>query len=359
MNDPAKVLIVDDFETNIIIMESFLLPEGYQILKASNGIEALKLVKDENPDLILLDVMMPGISGFEVSERIKSNEKTKMIPIVIVTAMSDKEARVQALEAGADDFIMKPINRIELKTRVHSMMRIKKQYELLQQKSKNIEDMVHMVVHDMRTPLQSMLINIALIEMDGAEKCLLESLKKDTNRLKTFTNDILKSAKMEHGKLVLNLKKVNVTELLKSFKNEYVQLAKSRNINFSINYPEQSNLEFDLDKSLFHRLIDNLLSNAFKYSPEESSVVLNVSLNQSSDSKEENKMIIKVIDQGEGVPDKYKDKIFDRYEIGQLKKDNVQIGIGLSFCKLIAETHGGNISVSDNTPKGSIFTISL
>ena len=114
-----------------------------------------------------------------------------------------------------------------------------------------------------------------------------------------------------------------------------------------------------MDKSLFHRLIDNLLSNAFKYSPEESSVVLNVSLNQSSDSKEENKMIIKVIDQGEGVPDKYKDKIFDRYEIGQLKKDNVQIGIGLSFCKLIAETHGGNISVSDNTPKGSIFTISL
>ncbi|MEE8263024.1 MAG: response regulator, partial [Gammaproteobacteria bacterium] len=126
MTDPiAKILVVDDEETNVKLMEAILLPRGYEIVKAYNGQEALEKVNSESPDLILLDVMMPIMNGFDVCKKLKDDAETRLIPIVIMTALGEVDDRVKGIEAGADDFLTKPVNRDELLARIRTSLRLK------------------------------------------------------------------------------------------------------------------------------------------------------------------------------------------------------------------------------------------
>ena len=125
MNTKAKILVVDDEDRNLRLMELLLTSFGYDVLTASNGEEALKKVYDIPPNVILLDVMMPKMDGFEVAKRLKEKEETSIIPIVMVTALNEVEDRVKALKAGADDFLNKPVDKTELKARVQSLVRVK------------------------------------------------------------------------------------------------------------------------------------------------------------------------------------------------------------------------------------------
>ena len=126
MDEPqAKILVVDDEIKNVKLLEALLLPRGYTVVKAYNGEEALQQVQQERPDLILLDVMMPLLDGFEVCKRLKGNDETRLIPVVIMTALSQVEDRVKGIEAGADDFLTKPVNRDELMARIRTSVRLK------------------------------------------------------------------------------------------------------------------------------------------------------------------------------------------------------------------------------------------
>ena len=162
-----KILIVDDEERNIRLLKAMLLSEEYQLTGVLSGKEALKSLDEINPDLILLDVMMPEIDGFEVCSLIKQDEKTRAIPVIIVTALDEKEHRIKAMEAGADDFISKPVDRTELRIRVKSLLRIKsyhnelldsfreiaKKNSILQELEKSKEGLTHVITHDLRDPL--------------------------------------------------------------------------------------------------------------------------------------------------------------------------------------------------------------
>jgi putative two-component system response regulator len=125
MGKKSKILIVDDDERNLRLMEALLVPEGYEVIKASDGIEALDKVKEDPPDLVLLDIMMPNMDGYEVAAHLKRDEDTSRIPIVMVTALEDADDRVRALEAGADDFLSKPVDKTELRTRVRTLLKAK------------------------------------------------------------------------------------------------------------------------------------------------------------------------------------------------------------------------------------------
>lgn len=127
-----KILAVDDNPANIEILEAYLLKDGYEIIKASNGIEALEKVNEHSPDIILLDIMMPEMNGYEVCEKLKNDPKYRFIPIIMLTAMQDIKDKIKSIEAGADDFITKPFNHLELRTRIKSLLRIKSLYDDLE-----------------------------------------------------------------------------------------------------------------------------------------------------------------------------------------------------------------------------------
>ena len=138
-NPKAKILVVDDIPVNIQLMQKYLSPAGYEILFARNGEEALVQVKNGKPDLVLLYVMMPKMDGFETCRILKSNDKTKYIPIIMVTALNEIEDKVKGIEAGADDFITKPFNKLELLARTQSLLRIKRLHDQLQEKVFQLE----------------------------------------------------------------------------------------------------------------------------------------------------------------------------------------------------------------------------
>ena len=124
--EKARVLVVDDEPRNVKLIEAFLLPMKHEVIKAFNGPEALSLINKVETDLVLLDIMMPGMSGYEVCRRLKGSEETRLIPVVMITALDDMDSKVKAIEAGADDFLTKPVNKIELLARTKSLIRLKK-----------------------------------------------------------------------------------------------------------------------------------------------------------------------------------------------------------------------------------------
>lgn len=360
MADKPKILIVDDEPITLEILEGHLIRDGYDIIFASGGVEAIEKLEQTEPDVILLDIMMPDMDGYAVCQRLKSDKRWQNIPIILVTALSDKRDLARGLEAGADDFINKPVHNIELRARVKSMLRIKKQYDSLQSTLQLREDMAHMIVHDMRTPLNvvSGLCEWMLTRASTSPENLndIKKIQSQTQYMNEFLNDMLILAKMEADQLLLTPIPTDVNRLLSKVVDSHTIIAQSKNINFVANLPENPPL-LELDISLLQRALDNLVSNALKFSPDGSTVT--VQLNYLTNSQKPT-LRIRVIDEGPGVPAEYRERIFEKFETAPMQRTDLsQIGLGLTFCKMVVEAHRGQISVEDNLPAGSVFTIEI
>lgn len=366
MEQKSTILIVDDEAFARSIIEGFLYREGYNLMFAENGTEILALLQQQPPDAILLDVMMPGMDGFSICRRLKSDERWQHIPIILVTALGGKEDLVRGFEAGADDFLAKPVSELELRVRVRSMLRIKKQYDALQAALQLREDLAHMIVHDMRTPLTAILGYIGLLKVKNTlpPEALDDINKVDghARRLSSFLNDILIVAKMEKaGQLIVNPSLVDVNQLVQQVVEAHHITAQLKKTNLILNLPaETKNLM--LDTNLFHRVLDNLISNAIKFSPPGKVVTVKVEyLEPAAESAQAApRLRLKVQDEGPGIPAEHRDRIFEKFEVVSLKRDQAsQVGLGLVFCKLVVEAHGGCIYMEDNEPAGSTFTIEV
>lgn len=359
MSDYPKILIVDDEHAGREILADLLLPQGYTFAFASSGAEALAKVPECAPDVILLDIMMPEIDGFEVCERLKADEAWQHVPIFLVTALDSKEDVIRGLDAGADDFLSKPVNRFELRSRVRSMLRIKKQFDELQATMQLRADLSHVIIHDMRTPLTSIILRTSYLYKtidDPHLRKYLADIQKEAGHLKRFMEDMLVMAKMEHGKLTLDRDMVDLEDLVCTAQERFDVVGQSRGITLKVDWLDTPR-HMSLDASLFQRVMDNLLSNAIKFSPPDSPVTLRISY---PDDRGESYLCIQVLDEGPGVPESYRERIFDKYEVAPLKEAGItQTGLGLAFCRMVVEAHGGSIFVEANDPKGSIFTVRI
>ncbi|MEG4306314.1 response regulator [Microcoleus sp. D3_18a_C4] len=352
-----SVLIVDDDPNNFDVIETLLSEQDYQLHYAASGQEAIASLDIFEPDLILLDVMMPGIDGIEVCRQIKAMSKWQAVPIIMVTALNSKSDLARCLTAGADDFISKPVTAIELRARVHSMLRIKHQYDDLQNLLKLREDMVKMVVHDLRNPLAGILLGLELLTSieypREQQQTQLERIYSSAQAIQLLIDDLLQIALLEAGENRLNYTEVYLCALVNSAISNFEAIAAKKNQLLVAQLPEETSRKISVDATLIHRTLDNLLSNAIKFSPRYSQIIVNVEFLTSGHAK------IQVIDSGPGVPDTLRHKIFAKYEIGNLMSDVSQIGLGLAFCKMVVEAHGGEIGVRSNKPKGAIFEITL
>jgi two-component system sensor histidine kinase/response regulator len=358
-----QILIVDDQPSARDTLKGLLHPEGYRLAFAASGAEALACLEQVQPDTILLDVMMPGMDGLEVCRRLKAIEKWRHIPIILITALDSQEDIAAGLDAGADDFISKPVQSLELRARVRSMLRIKKQFDELQLMLQLREDMAGMIIHDLRNPLTPIrgLSELLLIRPDLAPDVLkdIKTINTHALRLNDYLNDLLMLAKMENGLLILNRSRVNLNELIGLVKENHLFLAESKKIDLQLCLPEQAHY-LSLDAKLMQRVLDNLFSNALKFSPSQSTVGVTVEFLNQTNGEVSPAFRLKIADEGPGVPEQYRRSIFDKFKIIDLHKKEVpQIGLGLAFCKLVIEAHGGSIFVGNNQPQGAVFTIEI
>lgn len=353
---PAKILVIDDELDNFDVIEALLNPEGYDLTYVSSGQQALSLLETFHPQLILLDVMMPEMNGIEFCQHLKSKSWGRYIPIIIVTALTAKEDLAKCLEVGADDFISKPVNGLELRSRVRSLLRIKHQYDALQETLALREDLSRMLVHDLRNPLSGILLAAEILRR--AEYSPKRQQQKTTEiimagqQLQSMIDSLLIMAKLESGKMILQKNQIDLSMLCSLALSNIEPLAEQKNLALIREFPEPGN-SITGDVNLLKRVLDNLLSNAIKFAPPESQILLK------ADYSEPGQAVIQVMDSGPGVPEELQRNIFDKYEIGMLIKDVPQIGLGLAFCKMAVEAHGGKITVENRRPAGAVFTVSL
>ena len=352
--DRASLLVVDDEPSNFDVIEALLEGENYNLYYARNATRALICLEQNQVDVILLDVMMPEIDGITFCSYLKKNPNYQYIPIIMVTALTTKEDLGRCLEAGADDFISKPLNWIELRSRLHAMLRIKQQYDYLQLLLKRREEMAEIIVHDLQNPLTSIILSCEMLKttnLDPRQGKKLEQISIAGKRLEEQIQTLLTMAKLETGRLVLEPVYLQLKPFLEKLIQDFSAIAVAKQITIIPNL-DIENDEAMIDSHLFSRIVNNLLSNALKYSPRGKRI--EVKLEEAPE-----KIILKVIDQGRGVSQQLKEKIFKKYETGVQYSDVNQTGLGLAFCQMAICVHGGKIYVEDNHPQGAIFIVEI
>jgi len=349
-----SIFIVDDEPSNFDVMEPVLEAEGYFLAYAPSAERALARLDAVKPDLILLDVMMPGMDGVALCQEIKAMPQWQHTPIIMVTALTAKEDLARCLDAGADDFMSKPINFLELKARVRSMLRIREQFEQIQGLMTARNAMFDLIVHDLRNPLTSIAMTTEILSRyhRQVEPKYTERLARATDKMSRLVNDILLIGKLQTTLPQAEKQAIDVNQLAESALNDAEVFATQMRVQLRDYVPITPAIA-SLDIYLLRRALDNLLTNAIKFSPTQTSIELRISRPNADQIQ------FDVIDQGTGVPDDQKMAIFEPYHSSDRAENIAKIGLGLTFCKTVAEVHGGEISVRDNDPTGSIFSLCL
>ncbi len=350
MEKKGKILIVDDAVDTVELLKKRLRFEGYDTAEAYDGEEGLKLVAGYNPDLIILDVMMPKLDGYEVCQRLKSDENTKYIPVLMLTAKSEVEDKVKGLDIGADQYLAKPFNYKELSARVRSLVAVKAAREKLveEEKSKALERMMEEVEHELRNPLTS-IGGFARrvydrLPQDDPNKKYMEMIINDVARLENMTKELLelKTTAISYRELT-NINDV-ITEALKSFKQDLEDRGIEAKTELGDNLPFIS-----IDKEQMKMALANLIKNSIEAMQDE------LKLLKITSRISDGRMEIQVSDTGKGIPkDKIKN-IFDPFFTSKTRGP----GVGLTLTLKIIQEQRGTVSVESEPGKGTIFTIRL
>jgi two-component system sensor histidine kinase/response regulator len=353
----SHILVVEDDEKSRRLLRDFLEAYGYQMSEAVDGEEALSVINAKPPDLILLDVMMPKMDGFEVCRRLKENEQTQMIPVLLVTALSDRADRLRGISVGATDFITKPIDTLEVLFRVRNALRTKHLYDDRNSLLRMREELSDMIVHDIRNPLLGITLCARRLETKNKSPAVIHLAKeilRQTQLLDNFISDLLTVSKIEQGQLTLQRSDEDLVACVQAAMRHHQIAAETEKIQLALVAPDGP-VFARVDKSLIVRLLDNLLANAIKFS-RQSCVTLTIKPAGDSGTP----CLIQVEDEGPGIPLGYRDKIFEKYGIVKMKELELpQTGLGLAFCRMVAEAHGGRIYVAPRQPCGSIFSVEL
>jgi len=367
------ILVADDVPANVELLFDQLHTLGYRAIAAEDGPSAVQACAAYRPDLCILDVSMPagnlGVddrsTGFEVCRRIKRDPRTARIPVIFVTALNDTTDRVKAIEAGGDDFLTKPHNRLILGARVRSLLKLKAatdalelSYRKLRELEKVRDDLMKMIVHDLKTPLTSVLATLEMV-IDGdfgavsdPQKRALGDAESKSEDLLALIEDLLEIARIEEGAIVLQPTPIAPAALLSEIVHEWALRFQQEHATASVDVNDDAPV-FEADKGLLKRVLSNLVQNAIAHSPNPVKLQL-------SARKEDEGVLITVADDGPGIPPEYHEVIFRKFE--QVKAPSVprvrSSGLGLAFCKLVADAHGGRIWVQ-SAGQGSAFHLAL
>ncbi len=359
----ANILVADDTVENLRLLVTMLGGQGYEVRPVGGGRQALQAAERDPPDLILLDINMPDLNGYEVCAELKARERLRDIPVIFLTAMSEVADKVRAFEVGGVDYITKPFQLEEVHARVRTHLALRRarldlseSLTQLQRLERLRDDLVHMIVHDMRSPLMALSMHLRLAEKD-AHGTLSANALEDFNGaceaaevVTRMTNDLLDVSRLESGGMPLKLEKHDLGTLIGAAHERLLSFERGRNIELDV----ESSLVIECDGELIRRVLQNLLSNAIRHTP--SRGCLFISAKRTRDGAR-----VAVGDEGPGVPVEARERIFEKFETlsARTQKQYHSVGLGLAFCKLAVRAHGGRIGVDAREPVGSSFWFEL
>ncbi|MFY8162042.1 MAG: hybrid sensor histidine kinase/response regulator [Candidatus Kapaibacteriota bacterium] len=362
-----KILIVDDNALNRKILKEQLLKMGVIVTMAENGAEGIKVAKDTIPDLILLDIMMPLVNGYEVCKSLKEDYSTRDIPIIFLSAKIDSEDIVKGLRLGAVDYINKPfLHPEELLARISTHIEIKiyrdslvVQNERLNSINQEKNDFIATIVHDLKNPV----FNISLIAKTILKdkninkediKDLAQDIEKSSDKILSLINSILDLASYENNREI-RYEQININETLFACITLQKENAKRKNIKLNLDLSE-TQIDIVSDRTALMQIFDNIISNAIKYSFLDTEVNINYNISDNQDY-----VIINIEDSGPGISPEDQKKMFGKFTKLTAKPtgDESSSGLGLYAVKISAELINADIKISSTMGKGSIFSIYL
>lgn len=358
-----KILIVDDVMSNVLLLKILLTNEHFQVCTANCGTACIEQAKSESPDLILLDVMMPDMSGFDTAIILKKDPQTADIPIIFLTALNNPSDLVHGFQVGASDFLTKPFNKEELIARVLQQISlvaakriIVRQNEELKATIGNRDKMYSVIAHDLRSPMASirMVLNL-LVASTSAEQLgpelfgLLDQANRESEEVHDLLDNLLKWTKSQTGRLNVVLQDLDLNDIIPGVVEIFEMIAMTKHITLNYQAPETP-LVVHADNDMLKTIFRNFMSNAIKFSPENSSI--EITMQQDGDFAK-----VGVRDHGVGIAPERLGSIFHKGETTYGTGGEEGSGLGLQLCADFARKNGGDVMVESILGEGSKFSV--
>jgi two-component system, sensor histidine kinase and response regulator len=361
-----RILVVDDDRLNVRILSNILKSEGYTLADADSGERALEVYESFHPDLVLLDVMMPGMNGFETCRALRQRYGVETAPVIFITAKSESDDVVEGLNAGGVDYLPKPFRAKEALARIRTHLHIR----LLSEQQKSLVDQLSkanaaknrflgMAAHDLRNPLAS-IRGLAEFLRDGVvgplspeQIDLINTIHEASQGMLDLVNELLDVATIESGELKINLEPHNLTELIE--KNIYLANIEAAKKRTKIVFAAPGHAAVvPIDPGKIKQVVANLLSNALKYSPAGSTITVELHHGKGT-------WAFSVKDQGPGIPENERDKLFKDFGRLSVKTTGGEksTGLGLAICRKIVDAHRGTITAENLPKRGCEFRVTL
>ena len=358
-----KILIVDDVVSNVLLLKILLTNEQFQVCTANNGTTCIEVAKTEHPDLILLDVMMPDINGFDTAVVLKKDATTRDIPIIFLTALNTPQDLVRGFQVGANDFLTKPFNKEELVMRVMQQISlvaakriIEKQNSELRATLSNRDKMYSVIAHDLRSPMASirMVLNLVVAsaspETVGQELyTLLDQANRESEEVHDLLDNLLKWTKSQTGRLSVVKQELNLNDIIPGVVEIFDVIAQTKRIKLDYQ-PLDGDVKVIADNDMFKTIVRNFLSNAIKFSPEDSTI--EIILKEEGDFAK-----VSVRDHGVGIAADRLGSIFHKGETTYGTGGEEGSGLGLQLCQDFARKNDGDCTVESTEGQGSTFSV--
>ncbi|HYK02645.1 MAG TPA: response regulator [Thermoanaerobaculia bacterium] len=364
---PGLLLVVDDDAMNRDVLSRRLERQGHRVHNASSGAMALQLMQENAFEVVLLDIMMPDMDGYEVLGHLKADERLQHVPVIMISAIDEVQSVVRCIEAGAEDYLAKPFDPTLLKARIGASLekkrgrdresvlyeQLQKNYRRLEELEKLRDDMRNMIVHDLRTPLTAVIVGVEMLgshgELSASQRDMIKIAAGGGKTLLGMINDLLDVEKMESGTSQLRYERLSAAALIAGAMEQVGSLAEMEGTALVIEL--RGDLLFSGDENKLSRTLVNLIGNAIKFTHAGT-----VTVSASHDGAGSIRFAVR--DTGAGIPPEAFERIFEKF--GQLDAGNrVGTGLGLAFCKLAVEAHGGRIGVESTPGVGSTFSFTV